>query len=168
MSIKIDPAGIARLAEFFRACNYRIEEVTQFLWDCYGRHAIIVDAIYEQRRPPKFAAEIGASAQMIIDKRTQEVFEISCADSVKNVAWKWYNPAYSLVHDLEASRRGIDQVDQAWDEVNYKRTTEAAVLKKIRTLFNPPVKKRKPKKKASTARRKLVQTSKRKKVAGRR
>lgn len=165
MSIKIDHAGVARVAEFFGACNYRIEEVTRFLWDCYGKNAIIVDAICYQQRRPGTLAPVAGSAQIIIDRRTNEVFEISVADEVKNAAWKWYNPAYSLIHDLEASRRGIDQIDQAWDNVNYKRSTDTSVLKRIRTMFNPPVKKRKPKKKASTSSRKLVQASKRKKTA---
>ncbi len=175
MSIQIDHAGVARIAEFFRACNYRIQEVTQFLWNCYGKNAIIIDAVYDQQRRPGTPAKVTASAQMIIDKRTHEVFEISAADEVKNAAWKWYNPAYSLLHDLEHQRRVgrlegalTYHVDQAWDVVNYKRTADTAVLSRIRTLFNPPVKKRKPKKKASTASRKLVQASKRKKVTGRR
>lgn len=171
MSIKIDHAGMTRMVEFFQACNYRIQEVTQFLWNCYGKNAIIIDAVYDQQRRPGTSAKVTASAQMIIDKRTHEVFEISAADEVKNAAWKWYNPAYSLLHDLEHQRRvgrleGALKyhVDQAWDVVNYKRTTDTAVLKRIRTLFSPQVNPRKPKKKASTARRKLVKASKRKKA----
>lgn len=179
MSIKINHAGVARIGEFFRACNYSIQEVVDFCWDCYGPHAAIVDAIHEGIVDKKLrVCGIVASAQMIIDRRTQEVYEISVADNRalnsvvggKSVALKWHNPAYSLAHDLESSRRGIPakDLDQAWDNVRYKRTSDTAVLQRIRTLFNPPVKKRKPKKKASTTSRKLVQASKRKKVTGRR
>jgi|GEM_PF-5119069 len=175
MSIKIDHAGVARIAEFFRACNYSIQEVVDFCWDCYGPNAAIVDAIHEGVVDKKLRVfGIVASAQMIIDRRTQEVYEMSVADNQalnnaiggKGVAYKWHNPAYSLAHDLESARRGIPakDLDQAWDNVQYKRTSDTAVLKRIRTLFNPPVKKRKPKKKASTARRKLVKASKRKKA----
>lgn len=168
MSIKIDHAGLARITEFFRACNYSIQEVVDFCWSCYGDNAAIVDAVYEAKHQGIFG--IVASAQMIIDRRTHEVFEMSVCDTreKKEAAFKWHNPAYSLAHDIEASRRGIEQVDQAWDDVNYKRTTDRFVLNRIRTLFNPPVKKRKPKKKASAASRKLVQTRKRKKAVSRR
>lgn len=161
MSTKIDPAGVARIAEFFRACNYNIQEVVDYCWDCYGPDAAIVDANRDDR-----GFGIVGSAQMIIDRHTQEVFEMSVCDEVKNAAWKWHNPAYSAAHDLEAVSRDIpeESIDQAWDKVNYKRTTDRSVLKRIKTLFNPPVKKRTPKKKASTASRKLVQTGKRKKV----
>lgn len=170
MSIKIDHAGMARTVEFFRACNYSIQEVVDFCWECYGKNAVIVEANYESRDRKTGEFWITAGAQMIVDKRTHEVFELSLYDAAKDVAYKWYNPTYSLAHDLEASRRGIPagEIDQAWDKVNYKRTTDRYVLKHIRTLFNPPVKKRKPKKKASTARRKLVKASKRKKAVSRR
>ena len=166
MSTKIDHAGLARMVEFFKACNYHIQEVVDYCWECYGRNAAIVDANYEAMDRGVFG--IVASAQMIIDRRTHEVFELSVCDSrpKKDAAFKWHNPAYSLAHDLEATRRGIPaaEIDQAWDKVTYKRTTDRSVLKRIQTLFNPPVKKRKPKKKVSTARRKLVKTSKRKKA----
>jgi phage tail protein X len=170
MSTKIDHAGLARMVEFFKACNYSIQEVVDYCWECYGRNAAIVDANYEATDRGVFG--IVASAQMIINRRTHEVYEISVCDTRagKEFAFKWHNPTYSLAHDLESARRGIPaaEVDQAWDKVNYKRTTDRSVLSRIKLLFNPPIKKRKPKKKASTASRKLVQASKRKKVTGRR
>lgn len=178
MSTRIDHAGLARMVEFFKACNYSIQEVVDYCWNCYGPNAAIVDAIYEGVIDKKLQVfGIVASAQMIIDRRTHEVYEISVADNRalnnagdKGLAYKWHNPAYSLAHDLESSRRGIPDkdLDQAWDNVHYKRTTDTAVLKRIRTLFSPQVKPRKPKKKASTARRKLVKASKRKKAVSRR
>lgn len=179
MSIQINHAGIARIGEFFRACNYSIQEVVDFCWDCYGPNAAIIDAVHEGIVDKKLrVCGIVASAQMIFDRRTQEVYEISVADNCainnavggKGIAFKWHNPAYSLAHDLESARRGIPakDLDQAWDNVQYKRTSDTAVLERIRTLFNPPVKKRKPKRKASTAGRKLMQAGKRKKAVRRR
>lgn len=170
MSTKIDHAGLARMVEFFKACKYSIQEVVDYCWECYGCNAAIIDANYEATDRGVFG--IVASAQMIIDRRTHEVFEISVCETRagKESAFKWHNPVYALAHDLESARRGIPaaEVDQAWDKVNYKRTTDRSVLSRIKALFNPPVKNRKPKKKTSTAGRKLMQAGKRKKVVRRR
>jgi hypothetical protein len=177
MSTKIDHCGFEQLARFFQACKYTIDSAEKYCWDCYGRNAVIIDASRIGPRPQKDdprATGFIAGAQIIMDSVTSTVFEISVCDYVsckgKGSAYKWYNPQYSLFHDLEASRRGLaKETHQAWDKVDYKKTTANAVLGRITKLFaqSKPKPKRKPKKKLS-APGKFAKALKRKKTVRRR
>ena len=171
--IKIDQRGFDQLERFFRACNYMIDGAEKYWWDCYGQNAVIIGSSRYGSRPQKQAPQaLGfiAGAQIIIDRVTNTVFELSVTEYVsrdgKGSAYKWYNPAYSLRHDIEAASRGINQPYQAWDDVDYKKTTEEDVMRRITKLFALP--KPNPKKKKISAARKLVKAGKRKKAVRRR
>lgn len=164
--MKFDQCGAMRINRFFNACQFRISDSDKFCWGCYGNNAQILDATVPLKNKPR---QFKAGAQIIIDTATHTVFEISVADYTwnkgKGRAFKWYNPEYSLIHDVEAARRGVEHADQAWDNVNYKRTNEATVLRHIKSLFGPAPRK---KKKKASAPRKLAKAFKRKKAVGRR
>ncbi len=162
--MRFDNYGAMLVSRFFEACRFRISESDKYCWCCYGKNARIVEAVLPM---PKKSREFKCSAQIIIDTNNHTVFEISVADYTwnkgKGRAFKWYNPQYSLIHDVEAARRGVEHADQAWDDINYKRTREATVLRHIKSLFGPP-----PRKKKASTKRKLAKAFKRKKTVSRR
>lgn len=157
-----DHCGALRINRFLNACRFLITDSAKFCWGCYGNNAQILEATIQL--PNK---EFKCQAQIIIDTVTHTVYEISVADfkwnKGKGRAFKWYNPQYSLIHDVEAARRGVEHADQAWDDVNYKRAREPDVLRHIKSLFGPTRRKKK-----ASAPRKLAKAFKRKKTVSRR
>jgi hypothetical protein len=156
-----DHCGALRVNRFFNACRFLITDSAAYCWACYGNNAQILDATIRLPNKPR---EFKCTAQIILDTVTHTVYEISVADfrwnKGKGRGFKWYNPDYSLIHDVEAARRGVEHADQAWDNVNYKRTREAAVLRHIKSLFGPAPRK----KKKASAPRKLAKALKRKQI----
>ena len=162
--MKFDNCGAMLVSRFFEACRFQISESDKYCWCCYGNNARIIDAVLPMS---KKLNEFKCSAQIVIDTVTHTVYEMSVADYTwnksKGRAFKWYNPQYSLIHDVEAARRGVEHADQAWDEINYKRTREATVLQHIKALVGPA-----PRKKKTSTKRKLAKALKRKKTVSRR
>jgi hypothetical protein len=105
------------IKNFMEVIKYKINDVCQFMWDCYGQNAYILDSYRNN-----------GSLQIIFDLKNQTVYEFSVCDYKANKAYKWINPKFERKRKAESKNKGFT-VDQAWDETNYQPTS-------VNKLFN--------------------------------
>jgi hypothetical protein len=92
------------------AVNYRITSGGEYGWDCFGPNAQIIDADHA-------AGPSVASASIIFDTITQDVYQATVCDIVANRAYRWTDPDYDQAYQDEVKLRHINDV--AWDDVKY-------------------------------------------------
>lgn len=113
--------------DFILAINYEISEGYHFDWDCYGEYACGLG--WDK-------ADLSASAVMIYDIKTQEVYEISVWDcrGEKTKVYRWIKPKYVKKHKKESKERGF-KFDIAIDDVKYEETTLARLFDHLKRLY---------------------------------
>jgi hypothetical protein len=97
------------LKQWMEAVDYRITEGSQYMWSCYGSDAYTFDSWNGDQR--------GYSASIIIDTKTQEVYQTTVYDYANDRAYRMINPIYARAYRDECTSRGC--ADVAWDEVKY-------------------------------------------------
>ena len=113
------------LKDFFEATRYKISEGFYYGWNCFGDNAHCLEAsVYD-----KYTAEI------VFDRETQVVYEVSILDYTTDTAHRWQNPNFVDAHSQEVAARGLE--DCAWENVKFTEATEQEVLAKIHTAFTP-------------------------------
>ena len=94
------------LKQWMDAVDYRITEGSKYLWSCFGDNAYTFDSCQRYR-----------SASIIIDTKTQEVYQTTVYDYANERAYRMINPIYARAYRDECTSR--DCADTAWDEVKY-------------------------------------------------
>jgi hypothetical protein len=95
------------LRDFFELIEYRINEGSDYGWQCYGDFAHAIDC-----------TDKDYSLTVIFDRQDQTVYEVSVCDYRNDRAYRMIDPEYQAAHRAEAQDRGVD-ADRAWDEVRY-------------------------------------------------
>ena len=95
------------LRDFFEVINYRINEGSDYGWQCYGGHAHAIDCTDDDY-----------SLSVIFDRDNQTVYEVSVCDYQNDRAYRMIRPEYQAAHRAEAAERGVD-TDRAWDAVRF-------------------------------------------------
>jgi hypothetical protein len=95
------------LRDFFELIEYRINEGSDYGWQCYGGHAHAIDCTDDDY-----------SLTVIFDRQDQTVYEVSVCDYQNDRAYRMINPEYQSQHRAEAAERDVDP-DRAWDAVQY-------------------------------------------------
>jgi hypothetical protein len=95
------------LRDFFELIEYRINEGSDYGWQCYGGHAHAIDC-----------TDKDYSLTVIFDRQDQTVYEVSVCDYRNDRAYRMIDPDHQAAHRAEAQERGTDP-DRAWDEVQY-------------------------------------------------
>lgn len=96
--------------QFFKTCEYRITEGSDFQWGCYGNHAYCLDS---------WDGDLdGHSFTIIFDTKTQDVYELQAHDYKNNRAYRWFNPEFRADFMVEAADRGSN-AREAWDDLEY-------------------------------------------------
>lgn len=114
------------LKDYFEAVDYRITEGGDYQWHCYGQNPYMLDA---------WNGDLdGASAHVVFDTKTQEVYEVSVCDYTKNEAFRWVNPAYFEALKKEEQVH-CEEAASAWDDVMYQDVSSAEVLASAKTLL---------------------------------
>jgi hypothetical protein len=114
--------------QWMESVNYRITEGSEYCWSCYGVNAYCLDSWDGDHN--------GASASIVFDTKTQEVYESSVYDYSKNRAYRWINPVYKLAHKAEADSREVD-FKTAWDNIDYTDLeVEEDFLQKLEAIMN--------------------------------
>ena len=98
------------LKEFLELIEYRITESVEYMWECYGPNAMIIDSWDGEQD--------GHTLSIIFDKKTTEVFEVTAADMGAKRVYRMINPEYADAYVEETEKRGID-LNYAWDDVKY-------------------------------------------------
>ena len=93
------------LRDFFELIEYRINEGSDYGWQCYGGHAHTIDCVDDDY-----------SLSVIFDRQNQTVYEVSVCDYRNDRAYRMIHPDRQAAHRAEAQERGVDP-DRAWDEV---------------------------------------------------
>jgi hypothetical protein len=114
------------LKDYFEAVDYRITEGGDYCWRCYGSNSYSLDS---------WNGEFdGASAHVVFDTKTQEVFEVSVCDYSNNEAFRWVNPTYAEALKKEEQEHN-PEASLAWDDVTYQDVSSVEVLAKAKTLL---------------------------------
>lgn len=115
------------IKDFVTAINWQIGSGYEYLWECYGPNASGLDWC----RP-----DLSASAIMIYDTKTQEVYEMSVWDCLdeKTKVYRWIKPEYVKRHKKEAKERGF-KFNIAIDKTKYEDTTPARLLGHLKRLY---------------------------------
>jgi hypothetical protein len=98
------------LKEFLEAIDYKITEGSQYLWECYGRHARYWDSWEGGADDP--------NASVIFDTVTHEVYEVTVVDNQNERGYRMINPAYYKKYKKECKRRGVNP-NHMWDDLEY-------------------------------------------------
>ncbi len=125
------------IKDFVSAVDYQIGEGWEYLWDCYGPEACSLD----WTRP-----DLGASAAIIYDAKTHEVYEMSVWDcrEPRTKPYRWIRPEYLKAYKKESRERGF-KVDFAIDRIKYEDTTPARILGHLKRLYKNKALGKKPK-----------------------
>jgi len=113
-----------KLKDFLKATGYRISGGGEFLWDCYGENAFIID--FSKRK---------LVASVVYDTKTQNVYQMTFADESKSEPYRYSNPRYLKKHKNEAKKRG-HRFAQAWDDVDYIEISGEEILKIAKKAFS--------------------------------
>jgi hypothetical protein len=97
------------LKQWMDAVDYRITEGSKYLWSCFGDNAYTFDSWNGDQQ--------GHSASIIIDTKTQEVYQTTVYDFANERAYRMINPIYARAYRDECTSRDCE--DAAWDEVKY-------------------------------------------------
>lgn len=90
--------------------NFRITEGCDYLWQCYGEHAFLMSSWDGEQD--------GVSANIIIDRKTQVVYEMSISDYAAEKAYRLINPDFLKKFKKECKRRKVEDFE-AWDDVKF-------------------------------------------------
>lgn len=99
------------IKQFFEAIDYKITEGNKYMWDCYGPNAW------------NFESWLGGSqdtpsAHVIIDNKTQVVYEAEVHDNKNLRSYRWINPDFVDAYHTECKNRNIDPTN-AYDDVKF-------------------------------------------------
>jgi len=115
------------LEQWMKMVNYRITESSDFGWDCFGNTTICMDS-WDGNHD-------GASATIVFDSKTQEVFLVEAHDYARKVSYRFIAPqhfeTYKKHHPSEES------FNMAYDLVNFiDLETEEDFLEKGTAIMN--------------------------------
>ena len=106
------------LMEIIRQCGARIRDSNEYLWQCFGHDARVLD----------FADTDGTVyCSVVFDTVTYNVYEVSMNVPGYDQAFRWLDPAFRSHYIAECVKRHIDP-DQAWDQVKYIDIDEQTAL----------------------------------------
>lgn len=127
-----------KIKDFMLAVNYEIGEGYEYRWECYGQNACGLDWGKEN---------LSASAVMVYDTKTQEIYEMSVWDcsEEKTKVYRWIKPEYVKKHKKESKERGF-KFNIAIDDVKYEETTPAKLLGHLKKLYKSKAKPKKSRK----------------------
>lgn len=95
------------LKEFMEVILYKITDGSEYGWQCYGNNAYMINSWNN--------LQAGYDAEVIFDRITQEVFELSIHDFANRRSYRIFNPSYLAAHTAECKQRNV--VDKAYDDV---------------------------------------------------
>jgi predicted HicB family RNase H-like nuclease len=98
------------IKQFFEAIDYKITEGSRYMWDCYGSDAWNFESWQGHPDDP--------SAHVIIDSKTQVVYEAEVHDNRNFRSYRWINPDFVDAYRTESKNRNID-ADEAYDDVKF-------------------------------------------------
>ena len=115
-----------KLKDFISAIDYQIGEGYEYLWNCYGDYDVFG---LDWGRD-----DLSASAVIIYNTKTQEVYELSVWDCLgETKPYRWVKPEYIKNHKKEAAERGF-KFNIAIDRVKFIETTPAKILNHLKRL----------------------------------
>ena len=116
------------LKQFMETVNYRISEGSNYMWECFGPDAYMLDSWNGDQD--------GHSFTIIFDTKTQVVYEAQAHDYVNNRAYRITNLDFLNKMEEEAESRGVSK-KEAWDGVDYvELETDEDWLSKAQAIFD--------------------------------
>ena len=100
------------LKEYLELIEYKINEGSDYGWNCYGSNAHMTSAWNGVHGAGGF------SFNCIFDTADQTVYEVEVCDYTNDRAYRMINPAYADAHRAESTSRSVF-ANQAWDDVDY-------------------------------------------------
>lgn len=108
--------------------RYRINEGSEYGWDCFGSNAYSFSSWDGDHN--------GSSFNMVFDTVTQTVYCVEAWDYKNNRAFRLLNPDFVEAYRKEAKANTVS-ADQAWDDTNYiDLDVDEDFLQKARAIVN--------------------------------
>lgn len=116
------------IKDWMEAVHYRINEGSDYCWDCYGLSAYDISSWDGDQD--------GISSSIVFDTETQEVYEVSVCDYANDRAYRLINPEYINAHEAESKDRGVDMYE-AWDGVKFNDLEiDEDMMQKLTAIMN--------------------------------
>lgn len=127
------------LQEVMELGQYKITNSERFWWNCYGHNARIIDFNFQQYDKLNEKVKQDAELSVVFDTVTQEVYEVSIHDYVKENYYKLVNPEYFDNLVKESNEKNIDYRTFFDDEkYNILETKDDFVSKANAIINNEP------------------------------
>lgn len=96
------------LQQFFELIEFKINDGQPYGWSCFGPNAYIISV---DENP-------SASASIVFDTKTQEVYEVDVHDYINNRSYRLMNSKFQKAYLKEAKSRKVNP-NEAYDNVNF-------------------------------------------------
>jgi hypothetical protein len=100
------------LKEYLELIKYKINEGSDYGWNCFGPNAHMISAWNGVHGAGGF------SFNCVFDTADQTVYEVEVCDYTNDRAYRMLNPAYAEAHSAESADKEV-LANQAWDDVDY-------------------------------------------------
>jgi len=116
------------IKDFMEVIRYRINEGSEYGWDCFGSNAYSFSSWDGDHN--------GSSFNMVFDTVTQTVYCVEACDYKNNRAYRLINPDFVKAYRKEAKDNTVS-ADQAWDDINFiDLDVDEDFLQKARAIVN--------------------------------
>ena len=96
-------------ARVLEACNHRVKEGGDYMWDCFGKNSYFLDFEFGDH----------ATATLTFDSKTQAVYEVRVSfEDEREEGYRWIHPEFYKAYEFEAMERGVEKEDDYLTEVN--------------------------------------------------
>jgi hypothetical protein len=118
---------VITLKDFMETVNYRITEVDDYGWKCYGSYAYSFDSWNGDNSQ-------GHSVGIVLDTNTQVVYQMEAHDYSNQRSYRWIKPEFRKSYEDEARAHGVIQ-NEAYDDVEFiDLETTKDMLSKARSI----------------------------------
>jgi hypothetical protein len=120
------------LSEVIKAAKFKIDEGSEYLWNCYGVNARLLDFSKD-----KNAIDEG-SVSCVFDDKTQQVYEVTIFTR-DNKSYRWIDPDYVDALKNECNKRDIpfefwgDDNENKWVNLDHTKDVFRKVEQVIET-----------------------------------
>lgn len=110
------------LKDWMSAVNYRITSGGEYGWTCFGPNAHVIDADHPHN---------GNSSSIVLDRVTDEVYQVTVFDSTRNVEYRITNHQYWPAFKVLEDNCGQDSMFKTVDV-----ESDVDILEKVTAIIN--------------------------------
>lgn len=107
-----------KLKQIIEACDYRVCDGSEYLWDSFGPNARYMQFSDQSERE---------HCSIVFDTKNQTVYEVTLYVPHGDLAFKWTHPDYRNAYLAECLAKNV-RFNEAWDDVDYQMLDAETIL----------------------------------------